>query len=416
MKFQCEKCSTGYSVPDEKVRGKRVRIQCKRCSHPIILEGPPAAAKEPDPRPRGPAGTPARSRQKTQIGGLTAPAVPPGNAAPAPDRSSRGRTAAPEDLWTVALSRDNPQKMTTSDLVDAVRAKLVTPNTLVWKKGMADWKPPFEVPLIAMALRAAGLDAEPPPTPPPGQALSLPDPLAPAGALSGVEDLAGFEEDGEATTVLDRDQVNRLVGAERRRADQVRLSGRAPPKPSRPSSRARKPTSAPALAQPALASAPHAFDFDDEITEIVAPEDSLRYLQQSGVLDGATAASEPDRISGFDDDDITRRATAEAAQELLRKSAAAAGDEDAASDEPSVVVSADSDGGSSPATSPARSRYNPVHAQIQNEPTRIIRVRKKPKRGALWLGFLVVLAASAVGGFLASRYLASPPPQAPHGP
>lgn len=405
MKFQCEKCSTGYTVPDEKVRGKRVRIQCKRCGHPIVLDGPAAdgpTAQQPEPDSRERAAA-QRSRQRTQMGGLTAPAVPP--AAPA------GVTA--EDLWTVALSRDNPQKMTTSDLVAAVRSGRVTSKTLVWKKGMADWKPPFEVPVISMALRAAGLNPEPEAPSPAGSA-ARPQIAPPRSRTAdSLPSLASLDDDGEETTVLDRDQARELVADELAHADRARLSSRAPPKPKK--ARTAPPVRAPSAQAGRSDAEPvptvTAMDFDDEITEIVAPEDSLRYLQQSGVLAPQDASG--DRISGFDD--ITRTATAEAAQELLRQSGGPSVDAGGSDEEPSVVVSAESRARSF-APAPSRPRYNPVQAQIQNEPTRIVRVRQKPKRNALWIGFLVVIAASAAGGFLASRYLAPNPLEAPPTP
>ncbi len=39
MQVTCPACSTKYSLPDEKVRGRRVRITCKRCASPIIADG-----------------------------------------------------------------------------------------------------------------------------------------------------------------------------------------------------------------------------------------------------------------------------------------------------------------------------------------------------------------------------------------
>src|SRR5690625_4098143 len=51
MKFYCDKCRTKYSIADEKVRGKVLKVRCKKCSHIITVReaaspaaGPKAAA------------------------------------------------------------------------------------------------------------------------------------------------------------------------------------------------------------------------------------------------------------------------------------------------------------------------------------------------------------------------------------
>lgn len=61
MNVACEKCSAKYAVPDAKVKGRKVRITCKRCGAPIVVDGralasegksaeKPAAAKPADAR------------------------------------------------------------------------------------------------------------------------------------------------------------------------------------------------------------------------------------------------------------------------------------------------------------------------------------------------------------------------------
>src|SRR5690349_18035369 len=40
MNVQCLSCSSRYSVPDAKVQGRKVRIKCKRCGEPILIDGP----------------------------------------------------------------------------------------------------------------------------------------------------------------------------------------------------------------------------------------------------------------------------------------------------------------------------------------------------------------------------------------
>src|SRR5215470_7442646 len=43
MKFQCDRCKTRYSIADEKVRGKILKIRCKTCSTIINVRDPAIA-------------------------------------------------------------------------------------------------------------------------------------------------------------------------------------------------------------------------------------------------------------------------------------------------------------------------------------------------------------------------------------
>src|SRR5690242_19437242 len=54
MKFSCERCKTRYSIADERVRGKILKIRCKTCSAVISVregmdEGVASAAEVPVP-------------------------------------------------------------------------------------------------------------------------------------------------------------------------------------------------------------------------------------------------------------------------------------------------------------------------------------------------------------------------------
>jgi predicted Zn finger-like uncharacterized protein len=57
MKFYCDKCQTKYSIADEKVRGKVLKVRCKQCAHVITVREPtaPVRATEPPPAPMAPA-------------------------------------------------------------------------------------------------------------------------------------------------------------------------------------------------------------------------------------------------------------------------------------------------------------------------------------------------------------------------
>lgn len=55
MKFYCDKCQAKYSIADEKVRGKVLKVRCKKCSHVITVREPRApvgaGSRQPQQRP-----------------------------------------------------------------------------------------------------------------------------------------------------------------------------------------------------------------------------------------------------------------------------------------------------------------------------------------------------------------------------
>lgn len=302
MEVSCSKCPARYAVPDAKVRGRKVRIQCKRCKAPIVVDGssiaeaapkidPPAAApgapKAPAPKAAGKqleapprlrmdsgwrepgavsaplpkvpgAGPTARARagmKRTMIGGLGGPGMddepetqvrpepapgvgrdpaaaksraaealeppappapepkpepapppppppPPEPVSPAPPRvaspprptaagaAPRPRAAikktmigipppaaeapiapiapmeAPEPEpprpgtaaeWTVAITDDQHEELTTSEVIELYVRGGVDHETFIWAEGMEDWKQPWEIPLLAAELRQRGL-------------------------------------------------------------------------------------------------------------------------------------------------------------------------------------------------------------------------------------------------------------------
>jgi predicted Zn finger-like uncharacterized protein len=249
MQFSCEKCSTRYSVPDEKVRGKRIRTKCRKCGSEILVEGPteggapPVSVKPSPPSVAPPAGPKA-----------TAPRMAaPMPAAPAPMPAAPAPAARAEDRWTVAVGRDDQRKMTTAEVVDAYATGTINAGTLVWKQGMEKWQPPFDVPAIALALGARGF------TLPPAVATHRPPPIEkpavaekPAAPPSSAAD---WDNEDEATRVVD--------GSLRFPGRPTRISSQPPPvAPKGPSPAAALPPPAmpkPAPRMPVVPAAPAPF-------------------------------------------------------------------------------------------------------------------------------------------------------------
>jgi len=63
MKFVCDRCQTKYSIADEKVRGKILKVRCKSCTNIITVreEGAAGAAVRRPSAPSAPLGSAAVS-------------------------------------------------------------------------------------------------------------------------------------------------------------------------------------------------------------------------------------------------------------------------------------------------------------------------------------------------------------------
>jgi predicted Zn finger-like uncharacterized protein len=104
VKFLCDRCQTRYSIGDDRVRGKILKIRCKNCANVItVREGMDADASAAAPEPAG------RSKKST-------------TAAPAPlpdDPPSRARVAIPR----VAQAHSEASPGNAAPAVRAIAAK-----------------------------------------------------------------------------------------------------------------------------------------------------------------------------------------------------------------------------------------------------------------------------------------------------
>ncbi|HEX6272628.1 MAG TPA: zinc-ribbon domain-containing protein [Polyangiaceae bacterium] len=134
MKVSCQACGAKYTIADDKVRGRKVKIRCKSCGAPIVVdaqsEAPPAAEA-------------------------------PNAAAPA---DAAGTGAAKSDSWSVNLSDTDQRTLTTEEIVAGWQSGVVTSDAFVWKDGMSDWVAILECAEIAALLPAASA-ADPSATP-----------------------------------------------------------------------------------------------------------------------------------------------------------------------------------------------------------------------------------------------------------
>ncbi len=188
MNFVCDKCKQKYHVADEKIRGRAVtRFRCKKCENVIELRsdalpdpdapGAPKQAESPDDRPRpatmapssprppvtaisgGAIGAtaakpPARTRAATSVGVAFNAGMAAAAAKPAPRTASTSAILNASETGWYAGIRDLPVgPLTRKELVAKVQSAEVTPDTLVWREGLDDWRPLRNVAELGDVLR-----------------------------------------------------------------------------------------------------------------------------------------------------------------------------------------------------------------------------------------------------------------------
>ena len=218
MKFVCDRCQTRYSIADEKVRQKILRIRCKTCGNVIVVQdervaaagSAPAPAAASAPKPISGSARPATSApasiplpKPAATGAPTAIPAPAGRSLPVSTAAKPAAPLTPKPLSVPARKAGlsgppPPPPPPSADLADALggraewylaaggvrsgpfprveasRRILAADHgkaVHVWKEGMNGWKPAEEVSVIA---RELSLLRSPPPPPPMNEAAKSP--------------------------------------------------------------------------------------------------------------------------------------------------------------------------------------------------------------------------------------------------
>jgi predicted Zn finger-like uncharacterized protein len=203
VRFACDRCKTRYSIADERVRGKILKIRCKTCANVItVKEGMelPAELAEPAPtsRPEWPAsggGAAAAERpergdrayrpttmapQSTVGGGGVAPLTPAPKPAPALGAAFASAMAAPpappqlEDEWYVSRDGEQHGPFGLHDAQAWVSQQPYEAELHCWCEGFDDWLP------VDRIAHFRGLRARPLPQVTPAPSASLSPPASPA--------------------------------------------------------------------------------------------------------------------------------------------------------------------------------------------------------------------------------------------
>jgi predicted Zn finger-like uncharacterized protein len=117
MKITCQACAAKYTIADDKVRGKTVKIKCKKCGASIVASG-----------------------KEGEAGGL----APAGATGGAPS----------EIFWTVNVGEGDQRSVGASDIANMLASGEVNSESYAWRDGMTDWLPLSQVPELASIFSA----------------------------------------------------------------------------------------------------------------------------------------------------------------------------------------------------------------------------------------------------------------------
>jgi predicted Zn finger-like uncharacterized protein len=131
MKIACDSCGAKYTIADEKVAGKTVKIRCKKCGATMVIDGhaaPSAAA-----------------------------------------HSSIAPSAAIEAVggWMLHTGEGDQETLSVEQIVERYRDGRLDGSAYVWREGMTDWKLLRDVPeLFSVCVSSVGTVGAPAKAPP----------------------------------------------------------------------------------------------------------------------------------------------------------------------------------------------------------------------------------------------------------
>jgi predicted Zn finger-like uncharacterized protein len=108
MKITCHSCSAKYTVSDDKVQGKTVKMKCRKCGATIVV----GASSGSDP--------------SADTAGL--------------EQAAEGGEGPPPGSFLVNVGDNDQRTMTLGEVVEAYNSGVVTADTYVWAEGMSDWQ------------------------------------------------------------------------------------------------------------------------------------------------------------------------------------------------------------------------------------------------------------------------------------
>jgi predicted Zn finger-like uncharacterized protein len=166
VKFLCDRCKTRYSIGDDRVRGKILKIRCKNCANVITVREGMTDADAADAAPAR------RSKPTTMSPPIVtaSPANSPG-AAPAGALGAAFASAmtkpppALEEEWYVSIDGDQSGPFSLAEAQRWISAKAYDADLHCWSEGFDDWLPVDKVSHFRGIRKKPAPPAAPPPLP-----------------------------------------------------------------------------------------------------------------------------------------------------------------------------------------------------------------------------------------------------------
>jgi predicted Zn finger-like uncharacterized protein len=157
VKFLCDRCKTRYSIGDERVRGKILKIRCKNCNNVItVREGMDAAPGE---------GRKNQPTQAIEAVGQQAAAVTNGALGAAFASAMTKPPPALEEEWYVSVEGDQAGPFSLAEAQRWVAAKPFDAELHCWSEGFDDWLPVDKVSHFRGLRKKPAAAPAPPPLP-----------------------------------------------------------------------------------------------------------------------------------------------------------------------------------------------------------------------------------------------------------
>ncbi len=124
MRIECDNCGAKYSIADEKVAGRMIRLRCKKCGNNIRVDGTAVTMPE-DPE------------DATRVF----------------DTSAGGE-------WYVVINGEQSGPLSEPEMYQQAQSGAITADSLAWRDGMDDWQAVVDIPELASALGFADTGGE----------------------------------------------------------------------------------------------------------------------------------------------------------------------------------------------------------------------------------------------------------------
>jgi predicted Zn finger-like uncharacterized protein len=170
MKFSCDSCHARYTIADEKVRGKILRVRCKKCGSSILLKEPEEEVVE-QPVVRADDATHVLRADDIKRHLAAQVPAPEGSAPKFISRTSPAAVPPPPPTekaeWYILIQKEEIGPLRMDELHERATSGKITPRTYLWRDGMPTWARLQAVPELADVLALVPQSAQRPTAPPP---------------------------------------------------------------------------------------------------------------------------------------------------------------------------------------------------------------------------------------------------------